>query len=182
MGGPAQEGPKRFLRKHAYKNPTIRAESFWGRLRFGLYAAVSTRNVGTPYEVKGVPPFPSKDFGYVPSESLFLLRKLILLVICYLTLDLNNVVSKPEINQIIFRGSKISLADPDNWSAEALIIRSSSMLGFWINLYCVIQLYMGTIVFVAVALHFNDVESWPPGFGPVTEAYNATPILGRVLA
>jgi len=64
-----------------------------------------------------------------------------------------------------------SWTNPENRSVEQLIIRSASTLGFWIILYCIIQTYMGSMAFVSVALRFSQVDSWRPGFGPITEAY-----------
>ena len=94
-----------------------------------------------------------------------------LLLTRYLTLDLGNIVSQPERNHMAFHASRVSLTNRDNWSPGNLLVRSSSMLGFWISLYCVIQLYIGLIAFVTVALGLDKVKSWPPAFGPITEAY-----------
>ena len=151
---------------------TPKAPSPWNRVCFGYHAAVSTRNVGTTFEVKGIPSFSYEDPYYMPSKRKFLSQKIILLLSCYLILDLLTFASQPEQNPILYQESRISWRHFENLSIEQLIIRSTSTLGFWVSLYCVIQFYMGTVAFACVALNLNDVKSWPPGFGAVGEAYN----------
>lgn len=143
----------------------------WHRIRFGYYAAVSTRNVGTPFEIRGIPPFSRGTPSYVPSKSKFLGQKALLMLSCYLTLDLLTFASQPEQNAIIYQRSRMSWRNPENLSVEQLIVRSTSTLGFWVSLYCIIQAYMGAVAFVSVALGFSAVKTWPPGFGPFREIY-----------
>ena len=145
--------------------------TLWNRIRFGYHAAVLTRNVGTLFEIKGIPPFSQKNPSYVPSKGKFLAQKTILLLSCYLTLDFLTFASQPEQNPVLFQQIRISWRDPQNLLFEQLIVRSTTTLGFWISLYCIIQAYMGILAFVGVALGLSDVKSWPPGFGPVSEAY-----------
>jgi hypothetical protein len=143
----------------------------WERIRFGYYAAVSTRNVGTPFEIRGTPPFSRRIPSYVPSKSKFLGQKALLLLSCYLTLDVLTFASRPEQNTVLYQSGRIFWRDPENLSVEQLIVRSTTTLGFWVSLYCIIQAYMGAVAFVSVALGFSEVKSWPPGFGPVTGIY-----------
>ena len=143
----------------------------WDRMRFGYFAAVTTRNVGTAFEIKGIPPFSQRDPNYVPSKGRFLSQSVMRLVSCYLTLDLLTFASQPDQNPILYQHDRIPWKNPANLSVEHLIVRSASTLGFWVGLYCVIQAYMGAIAFVLVALDLNEVRHWPPGFGPVSEAY-----------
>ncbi len=153
------------------RNKTTQNQTLWHRIRFGYYAAVSTRNVGTPFEMKGVPRFSQDNPSYVPSKSRFLGKKALLLLSCYLILDLLTFASQLDQNPILYHDVRISWKNPENLSTEQLIVRSTSTLGFWISLYCIIQAYMGTVAFVSVALGLSEVKSWPPGFGPVSEAY-----------
>lgn len=145
--------------------------TIWARLRFGYHAAVSTRNIGTPFEVPGIPHFSTKDPNYVPSKATFLREKAMLLLSCYLILDIMTLASQPDQNPVLYNTSRVSWMNSSNLSMEQLITRSASVLGFWISLYCIIQAYMGSVAFLSVALGFSQVESWPPGFGPISEAY-----------
>lgn len=145
--------------------------AMWDRLRFGYYAAVSTRNVGCPFEVSGVPHFSSDSPSYVPSRGTFLRDKAISLLSCYLVLDFLTFASQPDQNPVLYSPARVPWATADNRSVERLIVRSASTFGFWLSLYCIIQAYMGFVAFLSVALGLSEVKSWPPGFGPISEAY-----------
>ena len=171
-GGPTKgKGRQRMLDQSEGLNQQETEIPFGRRLSFGYYAAVSTRNIGTSFEVPGVPRFSAKDPSYVPSKSTFLRQKALLLLSCYLVLDAFNFLSQPGQNQLLYNDSEVSLALAKNRSAERIIVRSASTLGFWVSLYCIIQLYMGSVAVLSVGLGLSDVRSWRPGFGPVNEAY-----------
>lgn len=171
-----------YLRQHrqsqdqAGLGPAI---SRWPRFRLGLYIAVSTRMIGTPYQVVGVPPSSRQDPNYFPGKLTFLLQKLVVLVRCYLFLDLSSFLSQPEQNPQLFHPGTISWLDTQNLSFERLIIRCTSVLGFWTSLYCIIEAYMGLLGFLSVGSGLSDVKQWPPGFGSVTEAYTLRRFWGR---
>ena len=141
------------------------------RIRFGYFAAVTTRNVGSAFEIKGIPRFSEENPSYVPSKTTFLAQKATLLCFCLLTVDFITALAQPEQNAVKFDRSRISWTDPANFSTEALVVRTSSVLGFGISLYCIIQVLMGSLAFSAVALGISEPKHWPPGFGPVSEAY-----------
>ena len=141
------------------------------RVRFGYFAAVTTRNVGTPHEIKRIPRFSEENPSYVPSKTAFLVQKAVLLCLCLSAIDLFTVLAQPEQNAVKYHHSRIPWTDPANFSTEALIIRTSSVLGFWISLYCIIQVLMGSLAFCTVALNISEPKNWPPGFGSVSEAY-----------
>lgn len=176
VGGPTADQNKETIQSNKGRNdrqslPT-RKIAMWDRLRFGYYAAVSTRNVGYPFEVSGVPHFSSNNPTYVPSRRTFLREKASLLLSCYLVLDLLTLASQPDQNPVLYRPSNISWSNAGNRSVERLVIRSASTFGFWLSLYCIIQAYMGSMAFLSVALGFSEVNSWRPGFGPISEAYS----------
>ena len=155
------------------RSPTqeTRHGSMLERLRFGLFAASSTRNVGTSYQVKNVPPFSRGDPDFTPSRAQFLRDKVVTVVLCYLTLDLLTFNPQADENAEIFSVNNVSLFDRANLSAEKLIIRVASSLAFWASLYCIIQLYMSSIALITVASGLSKVKSWPPGFGALSDAY-----------
>ena len=157
--------------KENHPRITANRTTIWGRVRFGYHAAVTTRNVGTPFEIREIPRFSQENPNYVPSKSRFLGQKAILLLSCYLTLDLLTFASQPKQNPIRYHYGRISWRKSENLSVEQLIVRSTSTLGFWISLYCVIQAYMGAVAFVSVALGLSEAKYWPPGFGSLDEAY-----------
>ena len=140
------------------------------RLRFGYWTAVSTRNVGTPFQIAGIPRFSSTDPAYIPSRKTFVFGKIRCILFDYLVLDAITLVSQPEQNSTNFAPSKVSWIDADNWSLEPLIIRSTSVLGFWVSLYCIIQAYMSVLALASVAIGISDIKTWPPAFGRISEA------------
>ena len=141
------------------------------RIRYGFFAATTSRNVGTPYEVKGIPRFSDRKTGYVPSKSSFLSWKTVSLLLCYLVIDTFVFVSQPEQNAVNFHPDRIPWNDSRNISFEPLIIRVTSVIGFWINLYCIIYALMGSLAFIMVGIGVSEPKYWPPGFGSITEAY-----------
>ncbi|KAL8686046.1 MAG: hypothetical protein Q9224_005569 [Gallowayella concinna] len=147
------------------------APTKWQRLKFGYQISVSTRKVGTPYQVKGISPFSTEDPPHLPSRGAFLLTKATTLMASYLLLDLSNLANQPEQNQTLYHPSRISWTNPDNFAPEQLLVRSVTALGFWLNLYCIIQFYMGAFAFFMVGIGVSRVEYWPPSFGPMSEAY-----------
>lgn len=143
----------------------------WNRTRFGYFAAVTTRNAGTSYEVERIPRFSKKDPTYVPSKAGFLIRKAGLLLVCCLTIDMFTIISQPEDNAINFHPDRIPWTDAANLAVEPLIIRLTSVLGFWMNLYCIIQALLGSLAIFTVAVGTSEPKYWPPAFGSIGEAY-----------
>lgn len=81
----------------------------WSRLRSGINATVSFGRSGTQQEVRNVPLFSEKDRSSVPSRTRFLRHHVILVVSCYLTLDLLGLGAGPEKNAAFFGPDKIPL-------------------------------------------------------------------------
>ena len=150
---------------------TRRNGSLLQRLRFGLWAASSTRNVRTRFQVKNVPPFVRKDPSFIPSRAQFLRGKVITVILCYLTLDLLTLKPSTEETAVIFSAANVPVLDRNNLSVEKLIIRAASSLAFWTSLYCIIELYMSSVALIAVGTGLSEVKYWPPGYGSLRDAY-----------
>ncbi|KAL8805011.1 MAG: hypothetical protein Q9182_002213 [Xanthomendoza sp. 2 TL-2023] len=174
------QGPTHIAKGGTYDNTSKKqrqpvmtsAPSKWQRLKFGYQISVSTRKVGTPYQVKGISPFSTEDPSYLPPRGTFLLIKAIILLCCYLVLDLSNLASQPEQNQTLYHPTRISWANPDNFATKQLLVRTATALGFWLNLHCIIQLYMGVFAFSMVGIGVSRVEYWPPSFSSIADAYS----------
>ena len=143
----------------------------WQRLQFGVQLSVSTRKAGTPYQVKGLSPGLTRDSQSLPSRGSFLATKLFQSLISYLVLDLSTLTSQPDQTQILYHHARISWRNLDNLTTEHLAVRVATTLGFWLAVYCIIQCYMGFFALIAVGFGVSKVEYWPPGFGPMSEAY-----------
>ena len=168
--GPLRDAPS-VKRRSDDRHLALHDDGPLSRVRFGYFVAVTTRNVGTSFEIRGIPRFSEENDSYVPSKTTFLAQKATLLCFCILIVDLITVLAQPEQNAVKFDRSRISWTDPANFSTEALVVRTSSVLGFGISLYCIIQVLMGSLAFCAVALDISEPKQWPPGFGSVSEAY-----------
>lgn len=174
------QGPTRVTKGSTYDlsarsavQPTYAAKlTAWERLRFGYFTSLSTRKVGTPYQVPGVPPFSAKDPQHVPSSRAFLLHKATVVFISYIVLDFSTAISQPDQNPKLFHAKGVSWLNPENLVFEQLLVRIVSVLGFWINLYFVIQAQMATAAIVMVGIGASKVDCWPPGFDPISEAYS----------
>ena len=143
----------------------------WDRLSFGLFAATSTRYVGTPYQVKGVPSFSTRDPTYVPSRLEFLRGKLLGISLCYLILDLAASSAQPDLNPVLYSPDNIP-AFTHSMSSKKLITRILSTLGFGAIMYSLIWSYMALLGVIAVGSGFSEPRYWPPVFGPLKEAYS----------
>lgn len=143
------------------------------RLRFGLLVAFSSRYVGTPYQVKYVPPFSATDAGYIPSRTKFLLGTARTMLLCYLVVDvLTTPGLLPEKNALLFSPETVPLLTRlGELSVEDILFRISSTFAYWITAYCVAQLLQGAFALVTVGTGLSEVKSWRPAFGPLAEAY-----------
>ena len=142
------------------------------RLRFGLHAATSTRFVGTPNEVFGVPRFSEENPNYTPSKVTFFREKAIMVALCYLTMDLLTTIPPPENGDKLFHDDRVSWLRTDNFTLEALVVRMMSVLTYGLSVYCLVQVFMGTLAIITVALGLSEPRYWPPAFGPLKEAYS----------
>ena len=143
------------------------------RLVFGHHAMFSYRNVGAPDEVKNVPPFSTKDLAYEPSRGQFLLKKAVILVVCYATIDLITFCGgRPEENHLQFSADKVPLLRRfGDVSLEELVLRLATTVSLFVVLYCFIQCYTSIVAIVGVATGMDEVKHWRPTFGSLSEAY-----------
>ena len=150
------------------------------RLLFGYRAVFSSRHIGTPDEVKNVPPFSTIDPHYVPSRTRFLLQKAVIFLACYTILDLaTSGPPQPDANAINFSARKVPFFSRiSTVSSEELVIRLATTLGLWVSLYCVIQAGTSLYAFTSVILHINEPKNWPPAFGSLKEAYSVRQFWG----
>ncbi|KAL9117524.1 MAG: hypothetical protein Q9187_005938 [Circinaria calcarea] len=148
--------------------------TFWERLRFGYFAMFSSRLCGTPYEVKNVPLFDPKDPTYIPSRTKFLSRKLGIAMLGYLIIDFL-IGSNPDqsMNPTKFSAANVPLLMRiKNASGTELAVRSASVLTFWVVCYCFLQVFMAVCAIARVACGLDEVKSWRPMFGSLSEAYS----------
>lgn len=142
------------------------------RGKFGLLVATSFRYSGTPYEVKNVPRFSSRDPSYIPSRFEFLRKKAAIALTCYLVLDLFGLFLDPAANAAIFSPEMIPFfARLDQVSSQEVIKRLVTTLGVGISIYCVQLGVQSIVAFLDVGLGISEVQHWRPLFGSPKEAY-----------
>lgn len=159
-------------------NDGLRA-TFWDRLKFGFQVATSFRHIGTPYQVKNVPPFSSSDPNYIPSRSNFLCRKGIILLISFTVLDLINLGADPPLD---FSPQTIPLfARMSHVTGQQLLTRLITTLGYGIAVCSFQQLAHSIVALIDVGFGFSKVEFWRPMFGSPWEAYTLRRFWGFVI-
>ena len=114
----------------------------------------------------------------MPSRSESLRQKVKIFVLCYIVLDLAGFGAQPEKNPILYAPGRVRFLG--NQSGEQLLVRLTTTLGFWVSLYASAQMYSSIVPFLGVACGLIKVESWPPTFGPIKEAYTIRQFWGCV--
>ena len=149
-------------------------DTFWDRFRFGLATTVQFRNIDLPSEVKNVPRFSSQHPTHVPLRLMFIFRSVRDALLCYLVLDsIQSASPAPEENSHLISRDHVPLFGRiTDISSEEIIVRLSTTLVFWINLYCLLRGLLSLLSIVAVASGMSAVRSWRPLFGSPLAAYS----------
>ncbi|MCJ1464148.1 hypothetical protein MMC07_002761 [Pseudocyphellaria aurata] len=159
-----------------------RGGTFWERFKFGSFVLRSTRYIGTPYMVKGVPNY-SSDPHYIPSRKVFFFRNAFFSILALLSMELQTIFVKPvEYNEVAYSPEAVPLfrGNRENRSLEQLIFRSTTILGFWFGAYVFLNGLMSCGDFFAVALGIDDVRTSRPNFDSISEAYSIRQFWGSV--
>ena len=142
------------------------------RLRFGIDTTLSSRHVNTPWEVKNVPPFSSSDPHYLPSRGSLLRHNAVVVLFCYLVIDVSGLGVQPERNAVLFASKNIPFfARLGDVSIEQVAIRVVASLTLWLNIYCTIRMGYSVLGIIAVGTGFSQVSAWRPPFGRLADAY-----------
>ena len=189
-GGPARDVRDRkksdtgdTIRPRGTKNLPVQNVRTWQRLRFGLEATLSPRQLNTPHQVKNVPPWSSSDIEYIPSRGDFLWRTTIQVLFDYMIVDLCAFAAQPEQNAVMFAADKVDfLSRLQHLSTEETTIRVFSSLALWLNIYCIFRLIHGLLSLLAVGTRISEVKDWAPPFGQLTEAHSIRRFWGYVEA
>ena len=164
-------------RKQGSETPTT-----WKRLQWGLFTTTSWRNPATPWEVKNVPVFDSRDPKRVPSRASFLVHKLLTLVLCFLFIDLLGIAPQdPEHNAVAFAWQKVGIFSRlSDITAEDMAIRVVVTLVGWTSIFCVLNALHCILAILAVATGMTGVDVWPPMFGSLKDCYSIRQFWGYV--
>lgn len=159
-------------REEKRKKNKKRQGGVFQRLKYGLVIANSTRHVGTPYQVKGVPRFSSSNPTYIPSRSMFLFRTASTIAASYFVLKLLSThLGTRDVDIFLLHPSRIpTLGRLQHVTSREIIVRTHAVIRHWTCTYTVITFLNSIIDFIGVA-SFCPVKDFPPSFGSITEAY-----------
>ena len=131
------------------------------------------RLVGTPHQVKNIPPFSTRNPSYIPSQGEFLKQTATTAVISYLILDAITSGANPDMAAKYFSTRNILLLSRlSDISSTELGMRLSATVGLGISMNCVQRGIYSIAASVCVASGISKPASWPPFYGPVIEAYS----------
>ena len=168
-----------FVDKHEKKvseekkpvRPQSRIASFRARYAFGQEVASSMRGLGTPWEIRNIHHFDSKDPSYVPSVERFVSVNLLKVVLCYFThklcittqLSLDQNYMSPQHVPFFRRLNEVTLAE--------LQVRYIATVTTVVSIFCFIQGGYSLASAVSVIMNPKAVKDWRPIFGELTESY-----------
>ncbi|KAG6988572.1 hypothetical protein G7Y79_00071g097430 [Physcia stellaris] len=156
--------------------------SLWRRFRFGLYVAFSDRYIGSPYQVAHTPPYSTSNPSYIPSRISFVLRKICIIITCYLLVDIFSQLSNPSLNSKIYSDTQIPFASR-LWHSQMTVLeiatRTASSIGFWLGNCLALQAIYSAMSLLAVCTGLSRPELERPIFGSAREAYTLRGFWGR---
>ena len=150
----------------------------WKQFYLGYFVTTSSRHIRTPFEAKGVPKLSSSQPSYLPSRSLFVLKRACIALLSYFVLDIithaqrtqhvqNNAVYRPSSSIPIL--ARLFMGEV---SRSELGLRLADAMGYYVFCYCLIQCYTSVFACAVVTLGIDDVKSWKPNFGSLSDGWS----------
>ncbi|KAF5001556.1 hypothetical protein FDECE_10904 [Fusarium decemcellulare] len=151
--------------------PQSRLAYFRSRYVFGQEVASSMRGLGTPWEIRNIHHFDSKNPSYVPPSRFFVPMNMLKVVLCYFThklcittqLRLNQQYMSPEHVPVFRRLGEITLTE--------LKVRYIATITTVVSIFCFIQGGYSLASAASVSINPEAVKDWRPIFGELTESY-----------
>ncbi|SPO01745.1 related to TRI7 - trichothecene biosynthesis gene cluster [Cephalotrichum gorgonifer] len=144
---------------------------FRSRYAFGQQVASSMRGLGTPWEIKHIHHFDSRDPTFLPSRGMFIVRNLLKVVACYFghrfcittQLNLDHSLMLPEHVPFLRRIGELS--------ATEVGLRYIATVTTVLSIYCFIQGGYSLGAAASVMLNSKAIKDWRPIFGDLSDAY-----------
>lgn len=141
-------------------------DTAWNRIKFGLWAATSTRYINTPFQAKNAAPYSTSDPAYIPTRTKFLLRHAGICAVCFLVTDFLGYNSSTDQNHVTFAADQVPFFSRLNEvTAKQVIARVSTSIGFWFGTSVTLQFYYASFAFIIVALGVASPADWRPAYG-----------------
>ena len=162
------------VKKLRKKSDMSQVGSIWDRLRFGAWIAFSDRYIASPMQAPGTPPYSYSNPSYIPTRMAFILRKSMIILTCYIALDILSQRSNPALNATRYADSKIpffSRVWQREVTAEECAVRVMASAGWRFSTYLVVQADLSAYSLIGVMLGFSRPELERPVFGNFGKAY-----------
>ena len=137
------------------------------RLCWALEVTTNQRWTRTPWEIKNIPPFSTREPNYTPSRSKFVIQRLLIATVTYMTVNiLSSNHADPAVKQVMFsvRQEKV-FSRLSEISGEEIIKRVIVTSTIWITIYCIVTTIYNVISVLAVATGIYESADWRPLFG-----------------
>lgn len=151
--------------------PNSTLEHILDRLIFALDTLFSTRGLGKPWEVKGIPP------GHVSSRRAFLLRTAMSTFFFLFIVTLAGSQPLPDPDLVSLRRIPL-LTRLANVTSEELLVRSLVTIGFGFSAFCLLSASHGLFDLLFVGTGLSSPAISRPGFGSFRELYTIRRLWG----
>lgn len=151
------------------------AQSRFAELRsryvFGQEVASSMRGLGTPWEIRNIHHFDSKDPSYVPGATPFVCINLLKVLLCYFVhklcittqLSLNQEYMAPGYVPVFRRIVDVTMAE--------LQVRYIATVTTVVSIFCFIQGGYSLASAASIIMNPKAVKDWRPIFGELSDSY-----------
>ncbi|KAF2499988.1 hypothetical protein BU16DRAFT_578028 [Lophium mytilinum] len=147
-----------------------RTGSIYDRFIFGLWLVFDKRHCGTPWQAKNVPSFDAKDPLRTPSRREFLAKNSLRCLICILLLDRISIAGQDTSqNKALFDQRFVPLFTRlSEVTKGEIVVRVSSSIATALTTYLLFQAMYTCSAIVMVGSGLNEVASWRPLFGDLS--------------
>lgn len=146
--------------------------SWWKRACFGFSTTITCRFVGTPDQIKNIPPFSVRNPHRIPSRNSFLWWSVLIITLSYLGMNLFHVNRLAELGAEYVTPQHIHIFRRfHEVSSREICMR---VFICFLTLFRIVSTQAGLYnlaAFVAVLLHLSKPADWPPFYGSPLDAY-----------
>ncbi|KAL8792360.1 MAG: hypothetical protein Q9195_005063 [Heterodermia aff. obscurata] len=146
---------------------------FW----FAVEQATSRRRIGTPWQIKNVPQFSTRDPSYTPSRSSFLLKTAASLFYCHVLWYFGSTQRLPDYTLVAIEKQPL-LSRLREVTVEEIIFRTFCTGFSYLQMVICLKIFPHVFGFIAVASGLSEPAAWPPPFGTLSDLYSVRQFWG----
>ncbi|KAF9890624.1 hypothetical protein FE257_005755 [Aspergillus nanangensis] len=153
----------------------------WGeRLIFGFSLTFTCRFIGTPDQVKYIPPFSTRDPHFIPSRRQFLQKAALTIVACYIGIAfIQSYIGAVHAKHYVSVHHVLVFRRLPEIMSEEVLTRVMVCVVTLININLTQRGLYNIIGFMAVFVGISEPREWPPFYGSFFEAYTIRRVWGR---